>query len=166
MSRTETSKVDDKALWTYRLPEVAATELQLSEAEAALGWPIDLRYREFLRHANGWHCFYQRVDLFGTRQLCGACPMEQGRQALDAIDDESLASSKLARVDLTPIGFSEEQSDLFLICKSDTTHYAAVVWMAGYEIERFATFDDFFLAMVDYNRLRLDRLRGNPTAGT
>jgi hypothetical protein len=33
-----------------------------------------------------------------------------------------------------------------------------VVWFAGYEIHRFASFDDYFAAMVDYNRNEIARL--------
>jgi hypothetical protein len=32
-----------------------------------------------------------------------------------------------------------------------------VIWFAGYEIERFANFDEYFLAMMDYNRRELRR---------
>jgi hypothetical protein len=36
-----------------------------------------------------------------------------------------------------------------------------VVWPAGSEIDRWSSFDEFFLAMVDYIRLELQQLQGS-----
>jgi hypothetical protein len=34
-----------------------------------------------------------------------------------------------------------------------------VVWLAGTEVDRFPSFERFFLAMIDYNRLELQKLQ-------
>jgi hypothetical protein len=157
--QNETAKLDKDNLWEYYLPKLAATEKALAETEAVLGYNLDPRYREFLSYANGWRCFLQRIDLFGTTELRGGCPMPEACLALDEIDSELLAKSKLVWSDLLPIGFSSEQSDVFALLKPSSANPGTIVWFAGYEIERFPRFDDFFSAMVDYNRLRFERLR-------
>ena len=151
----ETAKLDKHQLWEYFLPKVAASEQELAETESVLGYAIDPRYREFLSYANGWRCFLQRVDLFGTAELRGGRAMRDACSALENIDSEVLAKSTLVRSDLLPIGFSGEQGDLFVLLKPSSTKPGTIAWFAGYEIERYPIFDGFFLAMVDYNRLEI-----------
>jgi hypothetical protein len=86
---------DKKKIFPYHLPELAASEHEISEAERQHGHPIDGRYKEFLRCANGWH-------------------------------------SQSARM---------------------------VFWFAGEENERFLSFDDYFLAMVQYARQDVEWLK-------
>lgn len=35
-----------------------------------------------------------------------------------------------------------------------------VVWLAGYEVDRFRSFEDFVLAMIEYNARELAALTG------
>lgn len=157
--QNETAKLDKKRLWNYLLPKVAATEQDLAATEGVLGFALDPRYRAFLSYANGWRCFYQDVDIFGTAELRGGYPMRDACSILDEIDSEVFAKSKLVRSDLFPIGFSGKQSDVFVLLKPGRANSGAIVWLAGYEIERFPQFDEFFLAMVDYNRIRFEGFR-------
>lgn len=151
--QNETMKLDTDQLWEYHLPEVAATEQELIAAERHLGFRLDAQYRRFLSYADGWRCFYQRVDLFGTRDLRGGLLMQEALLMLQHIDLVSLEKEKIRVSDLLPIAYSRTQSDLFLMLKPGTVAPGTVLWFAGYEIERYPDFDDFFLAMVDYNRL-------------
>jgi len=157
----ETAKLDKSKLWEYFLPKVGATQEELAGVEAALGFTLDSRYREFLSYANGWRCFLQRVDLFGTSELRDKHLMQTVFSMLEEIDTEMLRVRGVARSDLLPIGFSSHQSDIFVLLKSNSPKAGTVIWLAGYEVERFLTFDDFFLAMVDYNRLRFKKLQGD-----
>ena len=159
--QNETAKLDKNKLWDYYLPKVAATEQELVETETVLGFALDPRYREFLSFANGWQRVFQDVDLFGTAELRGGRAMGEVFSALEDIDSEVLAKSKLIRSDLLPIGYSSEQSDMFVMLRSNSVNAGTIVWFAGYEIERFARFDDFFLAMVDYNRLSYEGFRND-----
>jgi hypothetical protein len=34
-----------------------------------------------------------------------------------------------------------------------------VIWYSGYEVDRFPDFDEFFAAMVDYNRAEIQHLQ-------
>ncbi len=35
-----------------------------------------------------------------------------------------------------------------------------IIWLAGSEVDRFPDFNEFFAAMVDYNRADIDRALG------
>jgi hypothetical protein len=156
--QNECSKLDTVKLWQYYLPRVAATEQELAQAEKTLEQSLDPRYRDFLGYANGWPGLLNDIDLFGTAELCGPM-MQRAQLILDSIDDEVWTTSSVERSDLVPIGLSREQHDLFVMLKPGSTAEGLTIWLAGYEIQRFPTFDEFFLAMVDYNRLRYEELR-------
>jgi hypothetical protein len=145
--------LDQARLWRRYLPEVAATEVELRQAEQRLGHPIEPQYRAFLAHANGWRWFYQAVDLFGTQQLLGASPMEFARLQLGAVEGaDFVAAVGMSKTDVLPIGASGHQGDLFLLAQPWSHHPGTVSWYTGQLIERYPNFDEFFLAMLDYNR--------------
>lgn len=142
-------------LYGYPLPEVAATEKQLVAAEKSTG-PLDPRYRQFLKYANGWRNFLQNIDLFGTGQLLGAAPMESVREAIAAVGDIS-EEVGYDLAELQPIGGSQEQTDMWFIGLLGSRRPGRVLWYWGSDHEDFDNFDEFYLAMVDYNRLALQR---------
>jgi hypothetical protein len=59
--KEELASVDTQQLWGWHLPEGRASEEDLSAVDHKLGAPLDGRYRDFLRFANGWRSFYQKV---------------------------------------------------------------------------------------------------------
>ncbi|MBW4421102.1 MAG: SMI1/KNR4 family protein [Myxacorys californica WJT36-NPBG1] len=142
---------DKSYFWPWHLPEVAATGAQLEEVEKHLGHALDLRYRLFLQHANGWQGFYQDVDLFGTSDLLGGGKMARALMFLDTIDDV-LRESNLSKDELLPIAVSNTDIDFFVITRPNSVSPGMVIWFAGGEIERFSSFDEYFLCMVDHNR--------------
>lgn len=155
-------ELDRGRLWQRHLPEVAASEEEISSAEAALGFRLEERYRTFLRHANGWKSFYQAVDLFGTANLLGASPMDSARRQLQAIEALELeAALDLNLADVLPIGASALQRDIFLIAQKWSDRPGSVVWFAGRVVDSFPTFDEFFLAMLDYNRREVSYLESD-----
>jgi hypothetical protein len=155
--RQRLEELDGGGLFEYPLPEVAASEDEVSATEAALGFALDEQYRRFLRFANGWRCLLQAVDLFGTRQLVGPSLMDVARAQLDSIDDADFEHEVGCRVaDVLPIGASGVQSDMFLLGLPGSPIDGQVVWLAGTAVDRFSGFDDFFLAMVDYNRRQIE----------
>jgi hypothetical protein len=146
-------ELDRGRLWERHLPEVAASEAAIAQVEGWLGFTIDAQYREFLRFANGWRAFYQRVDLFGTENLLGAPPMDAAARQLEAIDPvDLLAITGMAHGDLLPIAASSVQRDIFLLGQPLSPSPGAVIWFSGGEVQRFPTFDEYFLSMLDYNR--------------
>jgi hypothetical protein len=149
--------VDD--LYEYPLPEVAADERQVAAAERTVG-PLDPGYRAFLTYANGWRSFLQKIDLFGTEQLLGATPAKAAQEALAALDDDVSAQIGFDLSEAHTIGASEAQTDLWLIGRPGTRRAGEVLWFWGSDFEDYPSFDEFFLAMVDYNRLELQRATG------
>jgi hypothetical protein len=154
------NELDTEGLWEYRLPRVAATPAQLEAVEAALGEPLDPGYRDFLEHAGGWPAFWQTVDLFGPEDLLGGERFRHATEMLTYVEVDVLTAGGLSRTDLLPIAASPVDLDLFLMMRRSSPSPGVVVWVAGSEVDRFPTFEDFFLAMVDYNRLELEHLKG------
>ncbi len=153
------AELDTKGLWQYRLPSVAATEGRPKRLEAHLGEALDPAYRAFLLHADGWPAFYQTVDLFGSDELMGNDRFHHGTEMFSYVDESVLTLGGLRREDLLPIAASPVDLDLFVMTRRSASQPGLVVWLAGSEIDRFSSFDEYFIAMVDYNRLEVQHLR-------
>lgn len=151
---------DHRHLWEFRPPAPAASPSRLAEVEAALHRPLDPGYRALLEHADGWPAFYQSVDLFGTTDLLGGPQFLHAQRMLEELDEVSLDASSLLRGDLMPIAASRVDTDMFLVVRGGSAPSGTVVWFgAGAEVERYPSFEEFFLAMLDYNRAEIDALR-------
>ncbi len=157
--------LDKNHLWQYHLPEVAATDDEIRNVEEHLGFQLDSRYAEFLRHANGWRSFYQSVDLFCTSDLLGSGTMRHAKLMCDSIDENAIKASGLNKEDLLPIGATSLDLDIFFITKPSSEHSGEIIWFAGQEIDRFSNFDEFYLAMVDYNRVEVEDLKKEDDQG-
>ena len=114
--------------------------------------------RKNRRNANGWKCFYQLVDLFGTKDF-ESNMMSYAKTLLNAETefDESLQKN---RDYLFPIAVSQTDNDLFVMVLADGREYGQVIWLAGGVIERFDTFSEFFEAMIEYNKEELEDIMG------
>jgi hypothetical protein len=153
--------LDTKGLWEHRLPALAATEAMVLAVEGHLGEPLDPGYRAFLLHADGWPAFFQTVDLFGSEDLVGG---HRGRHAIEMlrdVEDAVLTGGGLRRDELLPIAVSPVDLDLFVMTRQSAPQPGIVIWLAGAEVDRFPTFDEYFLAMVDYNRREVQNLQGS-----
>lgn len=156
----EIQRLDKIGLWQYYYPELAATEEQLTAVEAQLGHSIDKGYKDFLMCANGWKCFSQTINLFGTGDLMGSSLMDYALEMLCILDDENvLASSGFTKAELLPIAVTFEDRDLHVITRPTSNEPGIVIWFSGQEIERYLNFEEYFLTMADYNRLEIDRLK-------
>lgn len=156
----EIQRLDKIGLWQYYYPELAATEEQLTAVEARLGHSIDKGYRDFLICANGWKCFSQTINLFGTGDLMGSSLMDYALEMLCVLDDENvLASSGFTKAELLPIAATFEDRDLHVITRPTSNEPGIVIWFSGQEVERYLNFEEYFLTMADYNRLEIDRLK-------
>jgi hypothetical protein len=157
--------LDRERTWAHELPQVAATPAAISEVERHLGTALDGRFRSFLLYADGWRAFYEWIDLFGTHELLGpSMALANGR--LEELErTHVLAQSKVERSSALPIGMTRPDHgtpapDLFVLFRDDAVHDAQVVWLADEEVDRFASFDSFYLAMLDYNREEIRDLAG------
>ena len=146
-----------EGVWPHHLPEVAADEAEVGDVERALGHPLDDRYRDFLRHANGWQGFFQAVDLFGTHDFVGGPRCQRALELLGTLEPLKELCGLEAR-ELLPIAVSRHDIDLFAIIRPGHPSAGAVLWFAGGVIDTFANFDDYFLAMIDYCRREAARL--------
>lgn len=149
---------DRSGLWDYHLPRVAAKEASLRLAEAHLGGPLDEGYRLFLMQADGWPSFWHDVDLFGTTDLTGGSRMERALGLLPASGDAVWRSTGINRESALPIAAATDDVDVFVIARS-TPHRGSVLWLAGSMVDHFQNFDEFFLSMIEYNRLTAQNLR-------
>jgi len=145
-------ELDKKRIFTYHLPNMAATEEEIATAEQALGCKLDEKYRAFLKFANGWPCFWHSTDLFGANDLFAGARRENGEFLLSMLDESILVKSGVKRHELLPIAVTSVDKDLFVITRLASRRPGIVIWFAGEEVERFKDFDDFFLAMVEYSR--------------
>ncbi|NPC93238.1 SMI1/KNR4 family protein [Bacillus sp. WMMC1349] len=154
--KQELMKHDVKNIWPHHFPEVGASEEQIRVIEDQLGHNLDSMFRRFLKHANGWKGFYQTVDLFGTEQLQESAIKDYAKTFLD---DDVLKESGVSRTQLLPIAITEFDKDLFVLCLPNSSTPGEVIWFAGEEIDRFKNFNEYFLAMIDYNREEVFELK-------
>ena len=158
--KQELMKQDVEQIWPHHFPEIGVNEEYLCAVEQELGYKLDLIYRDFLQHANGWKGFYQTVELFGIEQLRKSTIMDYAQMLLKAIDDDALRESGVLRCELLPIAVSEFDKDLFVLCLPNSSRPGEIIWFAGEEIDRYENFDEYFLAMIDYNREEILALKG------
>jgi hypothetical protein len=157
--KREIAENDHAGLWTHHPPGSPATEDELRAAEQRLHEPFDDRYRSFLRHVAGWPSFFQSVDLFSPADVPDSPAYRLATETLTRIEPAAMAAARLTATELLPIAATTVDLDLFVIGRRTSSIPGAVVWFAGYEIERFDDFDAYFLAMIDYNRSELRALR-------
>lgn len=150
--------VDREGIWPHKLPRVAATESQLREVERHLGEPLDPDHRTFLKCAGGWPAFFQTVDLFGPEELLGRERFRHAMEMLSYVEEDVLKASRVRREQVLPIAASAVDLDLFVMTRRSSPQPGIVIWFAGSEVDRFPSFDEFFLAMMDYNRHEIQAL--------
>lgn len=154
--RDQLYKADEDELWEYHFPEVAANMSDISAVRKKLGLSFPDDYIDFLLCANGWKCFYQDVDLFGTKDY----ESEIFSYAKTLLNAEAEYDEELRKIKdhLLPVAVSKTDKDLFVTVLNEGEDYGTVIWLAGGEIERFDSFGDFFEAMIDYNKEDLEEL--------
>lgn len=155
------SEADNQKIWPYYLPELAATNEDILNVESFLGEEIDKLYFNFLLYSNGWKGFCQYVDLFGVPELMGRDPMPYALDLLSIIEDSYFSQKGISRQDLIPIAATLIDKDIFLLGKVESRISGQIIWYAGEEIEVFKDFNEFFMAMVDYNIEELYELKNN-----
>ena len=137
---------DKKGIWEYCFPNTSATEKDVILIEEQLGIEIDKEIKEFWLHANGWNCFYQMVDLFGTEDMLS----EKMNHAKELLSINLLYQDEFTMDQLLPIAVSRDDMDIFASVISKNKEYGKVIWYAGGEIERFASFKTFLSEMTKY----------------
>jgi SMI1/KNR4 family protein SUKH-1 len=149
--------VGHSPLWPATLPNAPASNESILEVEKKLD--LGASFRAFLTHANGWRAIFQKIDLFGTTDLTGGPRFDTAHRLLDSIDDVR-SMVDCPKENLLPIAVSENDIDLFVMASPAAKRPGSVFWLADELIDSFASFDEYFLAMVDYNRREIQRFEG------
>jgi hypothetical protein len=133
----------------WHLPRVGAKPESIALAEKAVGASFSIEFKEFLGYANGWQGFHLLTDLFGTKEfLEGKSQSVLRRPELAAF----LEANDLHEVDVFSIGSSDLDLDVFLHFSPNSKILPkGVLWFANEEVDRYASFPEFFSAMVNYN---------------
>lgn len=151
------AEVDVDRLWDNPLPGVAASPAQIQSLENRIGSVIDPQHKEFLLHANGWPSFMQHIDVLGIEDLNGGRRATRAMELIESLEPlEEICG--FGKHDLLPIAVSSDDIDLMLIARPHTVTPGKVLWFAGGLIDSYPGFDEWFLAMVDYNRQLYQRL--------
>jgi hypothetical protein len=145
-------KLDVLHQWPHCIPEMAATEYQLLEAEKELGYGLDPIYRGFLTYANGWKGLYQTVHLFGTRELKGSSLMKRANLLLQSMEKSQVEKTDFAKEDFLPIAVSPTTRDLFIITKPESQAPGVVICFFAQDLMMFFNFREFFVGMTVLNR--------------
>jgi len=156
MVKQALASVDEEKLFPFNLPALAATDESIQAAESVLKIKLDGKYIEFLRFANGWPGLIHSVDLFGTDDLIGSEKMIAARAMVSYLDDSVITSVGYHRDGLLPIAAAQSDKDIFAMALPSTGKAGEVLWFAGELVEKFVDFNEFYLAMVDYNRADLE----------
>lgn len=144
-------EADIENLWRYEAPNPPATEEAIRVAESNVGCSLDSEYVSFLRKADGWPAIHFDIDLFGTAELSGP-RFREARELIKYLEPDVAAATGIADSYPIPIGASETRIDMFVMLgRIGKKPSSSVLWIAGYEIERYDRFLDFFRGMVSQN---------------
>ena len=147
-------EADWKGLWDYAIPHLHATEETVANTEAQLGFRLPESYRGFLLASNGWPCFYQDMTAFSTSDLLGGELHEAGQTQLELEECvEAMAADGVIAADHFPVAASLTQTDVALMGKPSTPAEGTVSWVRGEVIERYDDFLDYYLSMMELNKL-------------
>ena len=147
-------EADWKGIWNYALPHVHATEETVSNTEAQLGFRLPESYRGFLLASNGWPYFYLDMTAFSTSDLLGGELHEAGQTQLELEECvEAMAAGGVIAADHFPVVAAREQIDVALMGRPGTPAEGTVSWVRGEVVERYDDFLDYYLSMMELNKL-------------
>ena len=147
-------EADWKGLWDYAIPHLHATEEAVASTEARLGFRLPESYRGFLLASNGWPYFYQNMTIFSTSDLLGGELHEAGQTQLESEECvEAMAANGVIAADHFTVVASRESIEIALMGKPGTPAEGTVSWVRGEVIERYDDFLDYYLSMMELNKL-------------
>ena len=147
-------EADWKGLWDYAIPHLHATEETVASTEARLGFRLPESYRNFLLAADGWPYFFQNMSILSTSDLLGGDLHEAGQTQLELEECvEAMAAGGVIAADHFPVVAAREQIDVALMGKPSTPAAGTVSWVRGEVIERYDDFLDYYLSMMELNKL-------------
>ena len=153
-------EADWKGIWNYALPHVHASEETVTRTEAQLGFRLPESYRGFLLASNGWPYFFQDMTAFSTSDLLGGDLHKAGQTQLELPECvEAMAAGGVIAADHFPVAASLESIDVALMGRPGTPAEGTVSWVRGEVMQRYDDFLDYYLSMMELNKLDIARLR-------
>jgi hypothetical protein len=155
--KQKVADADTQGLWEHPAPSPGAPEERIEAAADRIGVTFDDEHRAFLGHCDGWSGFWHSCDLFCTQDYVGSERFGRAMVLMETLEPlHELCGYE--RDELLPIAVSRHDIDVFAIARSDSHLPGRVFWFAGQLIDQFPSFSEWFLAMVDYNRLDYQQL--------
>jgi hypothetical protein len=149
---------DRDRIYPHEPPPAGATAAEIAAAEEHLGCGLDPEHARFLTAVNGWTGFFQATTLLGTRELCGGQLLHAAYEALGFLEPNVLQDAGIDEDGVVPVAVNPDDLDLFVMPVNSGRAGPSVVWLAGYVVERFSTFEDYVFAMVELSRRELKAL--------
>ena len=156
----ERMEADWKGLWDYAPPNAGASEETLARTEAQLGFRLPKSYRDFLKVADGWPCFYQDMTIFSTSDLLGGELRKLGGVQLELEECiEAMASDGVIAADHFMVAAAQGSIDIVLMGRPGTPAEGTASWVRGEVLGRYDDLLDYYLSMMEYNKLETVDLR-------
>ena len=156
----ERMEADWKGLWDYAPPNAGASEETLARTEAQLGFRLPTSYRDFLMVADGWPCFYQDMTIFSTSDLLGGELRKLGGVQLELEECiEAMASDGVIAADHFMVAAAQGSIDIVLMGRPGTPAEGTASWVRGEVLGRYDDLLDYYLSMMEYNKLETADLR-------
>ena len=156
----ERMEADWKGLWDYAPPNTGASEETLARTEAQLGFRVPKSYRDCLKVADGWPCFYQDMTIFSTSDLLGGELRRLGGVQLELEECiEAMASDGVIAADHFMVAAAQGSIDIVLMGRPGTPAEGTASWVRGEVLGRYDDLLDYYLSMMEYNKLETADLR-------
>jgi len=153
-------EADWTGLWDYAMPNPKASEETVARAEARLGFRLPESYRGFLLAADGWPCFFQDMTIFSTSDLLGGDLHKAGQTQLELEECvEAMAAGGVIAADHFTVVASRESIEIALLGRPGTPAEGTVSWVRGEVMQRYDDFLDYYLSMMELNKLDTADLR-------
>ena len=159
LTKQELHAADASDFFPWDLPAVAATEEKLAATETRLGFTLDPGHRAFLSQADGWRGFLAGADLLSSEELGGA----EAQAELDTVNsewpDEMFEEAGLHQGALFAIAADPGIGLAFVMQHADGVAQPHVTWLYNGFGEQYATFEEFFTAMIADNLENIEDAR-------
>ena len=141
---------------TGLIPNPAARDHRIANAELRLGRPLPSSYRAFLERHDGWPRFFEGAALLGSRQLGEPGHKEHAQMLLDACEGQSDSREhELIVFGLDPQGTTVFAFDPQLV--DDEGEMAVICWVQELGVLR-GSFTEFLELVKDLCAAELDQV--------
>ena len=147
-------EADWTGLWDYAVPNPKASEETVARTEAQLGFRLPESYRGFLLASNGWPYFFQDMTIFSTSDLLGGDLHKAGQIQLELEECvEAMAAGGVVAANHFRVVASQESIEIALMGRPGTPAEGTVSWVRGEVMQRYDDFLDYYLSMMELNKL-------------